>query len=176
MLIKLKSFNLEYIEMQPAKKFTTKTGYCHVLEDRIVFTPRSFIGRLGDLTIQGRMKRILLVFTLLALFILYLAYENYRNNEIFWAGLFGVIGGYLIYGIIKGLNTSMHPIIQRAKIEKVKLRKAIQGISPANFEITFRDAKGAEKKRIITLLSPIDENRLEIQNAMRIMRDEGYID
>lgn len=162
--------------MQSTKKFHTKTGYCHVLEDRIIFTPRSFIGRLADLTIEGRMKRMLLIFVLLTLFILYLAYENYRNNEIFWTGLFGIIAGYLIYGIIKGLNTSMHPIIERAQIKKVKYFKAISGISSAYFEISFHDGKGSEKKRIITLLSPIEENRLEIQNAMRIMRDEGYIE
>ena len=162
--------------MQPTKKFHTKTGYCHVLEDRIVFTPRGFIGRLGDLTVEGHMKRILLVFILLAIFVFYLAFESYQNDEIFWTGLFGVIGGYLIYGIITGLNTSMHPILDRKKIEKVKFRKAITGISPANFEITFLNSNGKEMKRIITLLSPIDKNGLKIQNAIRIMRDEGYIE
>ena len=93
-----------------------------------------------------------------------------------WAGLFGAIGTYMIYGIFKGWNTSIYPIIERGKIEEVTFMKAIQGLNPPSFEVKFHDPKGKLKKRIITLPNPTTKNRLAVQQAINIMREEGLIE
>ena len=162
--------------MKPAKKFLTKTGFCHILEDKIVFTPRGFVGIMGDLTVEGRMMRILLFFGLLTILIIYFAYVKYLENEIVWAGLFGIIGAYLIYGIIKGLNTSLHPIIDRSQIKEVKFIKAVKDLTSPSFEIKFFDVKGKTRKRIITLPYPSEKYKSNIHNAINIMREEGLLD
>ncbi|MCP4459611.1 MAG: phosphoribosylaminoimidazolesuccinocarboxamide synthase [Cytophagales bacterium] len=162
--------------MEPTKKFLTKTGFCHVLKDKIIFTPSGFMGHIGDMTVEGRMSRILLFFSSLALLILYFAYANYLENQFLWTGIFGVIGSYLIYGIIKGLNTSMHPIINRSAIKEVRFVKGVQDLTPPSFEVKFANSMGKMKKRIISLPNPTAKNRSKIQEAINIMREEGLIE
>jgi len=162
--------------MESSKKFLTKTGYCHVMKDKIVFTRRGFMGLIGDIAIEGRMRRILLFFAALSIFIFYFAYFNYMQGEALWAGMFAVIGAYLIYAVIKGLNHSVHPIIERKKITEVKFVKEVQDLTSALFEIKFQDAKGKMKKRIITLPFPRSKYESDVQLAVKIMREEGLIE
>lgn len=162
--------------MKVAKKFLTKNGYCHILEDKIVFTPRGFFGFMGDLTIEGHMNRVLMLFGAIAVLIFYFAYINFLQSEFFWSGLFGAIGLYLIYGILKGLNTSAHPIIDRSQITEVKFVKEVKDLTLPCFEVKFNSANRKIKKRMITLPKSSAKNKANIHNAIRIMRDEGLIE
>lgn len=156
--------------MITARKFRTKYGYCHILPDRIVFTHRNLLGTLGDMAIEGKMSRVLVTYSFLALFTLYFSWVQVeRSNEI-WAVIFAIIGGYLAYAVIQGLNLSAHPIIRRSGIEQVQYSKPIEGLNPPTVEIRFKDHKGRTRRRLIALKFG------EEQQALVALKAEGLMD
>jgi len=155
--------------MATAKKFRTKNGYCHVLADRLVFTRRNLWGRLGDLAMEGKMSRLIVLFSVITLLVFYFAYYQFALGSTVWGLLFTAIGAYLVYAIIKAKNQSVHPIIDRSKISNVTFVKSIEGISPPLLEIRFRDPNGKKKKRIVSLKFG-DE-----QQALVVLKLEGLM-
>ena len=91
------------------KIFRTKTGFCHILPDKIVLTRDGILGNISKVTIGNNISRILLIYTGLSALFLYFANEYYKNNELFQAILFAFLGLYLIYGIISSINNSATP-------------------------------------------------------------------
>ena len=101
------------------KTFKTKTGYCHILPDKIVLTRDGIIGNIAKVTVGNNISRILLIYGGLSAFLLYYAFNSYQKGQIFIIIFFGIIGLYLIYGIFRSLNTSATPIIERNKIKEI---------------------------------------------------------
>jgi hypothetical protein len=161
--------------MITAKKFRTKTGYCHILPDRIVFTHRGFLGRLGDMIIEGKMSRMLILFGSLALLVFYFAYRTNEKGEGMWAFLFVLIGLYMVYAIFKNARHSTHPIILRNQITEIALLDEVKGISPPGFEIEFKNATGKLRKRIISLPGRFSKYPEEMKEAKKLLRDEGLL-
>ena len=159
--------------MITAKKFRTKTGYCHIMSDRIVFTHRGFLGRLGDLVLEGKIGRLLFIFGSLALLIFYFAFRKYQNDESMWAMLFFIIGLYIVYGVIKSATTSVHPIILRKQIVEVIQVEEVKGISPPGFEVIFKNGAGKTRKRIISVPGRFSKYPDELKTAKKLLREEG---
>ncbi len=112
--------------------------------------------------------------SLWALVILF-AYLSYIRDELIWTIVFGIIALYLLYGIVKGMRASLHPIIQREDIIEVKHIKEVMGLSPASFEIHFKDQSGQKKKRTILLYSSAPKYQNEVQHAVQVMTEEGFM-
>jgi hypothetical protein len=161
--------------MITAKKFRTKTGYCHIMPDRIVFTHRGFFGRLGDMIIEGKMSRMLILFGSLSLLIFYFAYRIYQTGESMWASLFLLIGLYMLYAVVKNARHSVHPIILRDFISEVSMLEEVKGISPPGFEIAFKNDSGKMRKRIISLPGRFSKYPDEIKEAKRLLLEEGLL-
>jgi hypothetical protein len=161
--------------METGKKFKTRTGFCHVMDDRIVLTDAGFFNRLADIVVQGEIKRTLALFLFLDILVFYFAYYNYLEGDIFWAGIFALIGLYIVHGIVKGFQLSVHPIIQRDRIREVELIKPIYCLSPPGVEITFLDDKGKRKKRAIFLAGTLKKHKAEVHQALKILREEGIL-
>jgi hypothetical protein len=133
--------------MESEKTFRTKTGFCHILPDKIVLTRDGVIGNVAKVTVGNNIARILLLYGAITVGLIYFGYEAYNNGQTFQPILFGLIGLYLIYGIVSSLNNSATPTIDREKIKAVKLKKAIKGLTRSRFEVLFEDENGKIKKR-----------------------------
>lgn len=157
------------------KTFKTKTGYCHILPDRIVLTRDGVIGNVAKVTVGNNISRILLIYGLIIIVLFYFAFDAYKNGETLLPILFGLIGIYLIYVIINSLNNSATPIIDRQKIKDVKLKKAIKGLSRSRFEVLFEDEKGKIKKRLIMLPGTLTDGQNETEKAVKIMVEEKLL-
>jgi hypothetical protein len=166
---------IEKHRMEIEKKFITKTGFCHVLPDKIVLTRDGIIGNLTDLTVGNTITRILLIYGGLACVFVYGAYDFYLKGQIPAAIFFAFITIYLIYGILTSLNNSATPVIDRNKIKEVRLKKAIPGLTRSRFEIKFEDDKGKIKKRLILLPGSLAEGQAETERAIEIMKEEKLI-
>lgn len=160
--------------MSETRKFRTKNGFCHVMHDRIVFTHSGWVGILGDLVGEGQMRRVLLFFSTLAALALYLGYYNYDQNRLFWAGFFGLVGLYMIYGIFKNWNTTLDPILERESIKEVIYHQAKDSLGFPSFEVRIQDEKG-NRRRIIALPRMSKKNKRDVQSAVGIMVQEGLI-
>jgi hypothetical protein len=161
--------------MDNKKTFRTKTGFCHILPDRIVLTRDGNIGNVASVTVGNNISRILIIYGVTSIGLFYFAFDGYRNGQLAQPILFGLIGIYLIYGIINGINNSATPIIDRQKIKEVKFKKAIVGLTRSRFEVLFEDDQGKIKKRLIMLPGSLTDGQNETEKAIRIMTDEKII-
>ena len=161
--------------MENEKTFKTKTGYCHILPDKIILTRDGIVGNVAKVTVGNNISRILILYGGLSIVLLYFAFTNYQNGKTFTAILFGAIGIYLLYGIFRSLNNSATPIIERNKIKSIDLKKAIFGLTRSRFEVKFEDENGKTKKRLIMLPGSMNNGQNETEKAIEIMKAENLL-
>lgn len=161
--------------METEKTFMTKTGFCHILPDKIVLTRDGIVGNVAKVVVGNSIARMLLVYSALACFLSYLAYDFYLKDEIPKSIFSGVIALYLIYGSIASINNSATSQIDRNKIKEVKFKKGIPGLTRSRFEIKFEDERGNTKKRLILLPGSKSGAALATEMAMKIMTEEKLI-
>jgi hypothetical protein len=147
--------------METEKVFKTKTGFCHILPDKIILTRDGIIGNVAKKTIGNNISRMLLIYSGLSVFLFYTAFKDYQNGETAVSIIFGIIGIYLVYGIIISLNNSATPIVERDKIKNVRLKKAIPGLTRSRFEVLFEDDNNKIKKRLIMLPGSMTDGKNE---------------
>lgn len=161
--------------METEKVFKTKTGFCHILPDKIIITRDGIIGNVAKVTVGNNISRILLIYGGLSLFLLYSAFSSFQNGQTSISIFYGIIGLFLIYGIFSSLNNSATPIIERNKIKGIKLKKAILGLTRSRFEVRFEDDNGKIKKRLIMLPGSMTDGQNETEKAIKIMTEEKLL-
>lgn len=161
--------------MQTEKVFKTKTGFCHILPDKIIITRDGIIGNVAKVTVGNNINRILLIYGGLSLFLFYSAFSSFQKGQTSTSVLYGIIGLFLIYGIFTSLNNSATPIIKRDKIKGIKLKKTIFGLTRSRFEVIFDDDKGKIKKRLIMLPGSMTDGQNETEKAIKIMTEEKLL-
>jgi len=161
--------------METEKTFKTKTGFCHILTDRIVLTRDGVIGNVAKVTVGNNITRILLIYGAISIGLFYFAFDSYKSGQTFQPFLFGLIGAYLIYGIINSLNNSETPIIDRKKIIEIKLKQGRSGLTRSRLEVLFEDENGKVKKRLIMLPGSLTDGQNETETAIKIMTEEKLL-
>ena len=161
--------------MNNEKIFKTKTGFCHILPDKIVLTRDGIIGNVAKITVGNNVSKILLIYGVLSIGLLYFAFDSYNNTQIAGSIFFGLFAIYLIYGIVNCINNSATPIIERDKIKYVKFKKAILGLTRSRFEVFFVNENGKTMKRLIMLPGSLTDGHNETEKALKIMIDEKLI-
>jgi len=160
--------------METEKKFRTKTGYCHVTADKIILTRDGVIGNISNVTVGNNISRILIIYGLLSIGLIYFAYDSYVKGDTAMTLFFGLTGLYLIYGIVKNRNNSAIPIIERKDIKNVTYNAGTFGLTRPRFEIEFND-NGQIKKRLIMLPGILSGGQSEGDKAVQIMKDEKLL-
>jgi len=155
--------------------FKTKTGFCHILPDKIVLTRDGIIGNISKVTVGKNISRILLIYGGLSLFLLYSAFNSFQKGQTPISVLYGIVSLLLIYGIFTSLYNSATPIIERSKIKEIKLKKAIFGLTRSRFEVIFEDDNGETKKRLIMLPGSMKDGQNETKKAIKIMTEEKLL-
>lgn len=161
--------------MNNEKTFKTKTGFCHIFPDKIVLTRDGVVGNISKVTVGNNISRILIIYGGISFGLFYLAFDRFKSGQITEPIIFGLLGIYLIYGIINSLNNSATPIIYREKIKDVKFKKAIIGLTRSRFEVLFEDENGKLKKRLIMLPGSLTDGQNETNRAFQILLDEKII-
>lgn len=160
--------------METEKTFRTKTGFCHVTADKIILTRDGVIGNISSVTVGNNISRILIIYGLLSIVLIYFAYDSYVKGDTAMTLFFGLIGLYLIYGIVKSRHNSATPIIERKDIKNVTYNSGTSGLTRPRFEIEFND-NGQIKKRLIILPGTLGGEQSEGAKAVQIMKDEKLL-
>ena len=160
--------------MDTEKTFRTKTGFCHVTADKIILTRDGVIGNISNVTVGNNISRILIIYGLLSIGLIYFAYDSYVKGDTVMTLFFGLIGLYLIYGIVKSRNNSATPIIERKDITNVTYNAGTSGLTRPRFEIEFND-NGQIKKRLIMLPGTLGGGQSEGTKAVQIMKEEKLL-
>ena len=161
--------------MGKEQKFRTKTGYCHILKDKIIFSTAGKIGNLDDIVVKENSSLVLIMYGILAAGLLVSGYANYLADNTPLAVVFGGIGLMLVNGIVRSINFSGTPLINRSDIQNVLFKKGIWGISRARFEVIFKDSKGNLRKRLIMLPGAVSVDEKTIAEATEIMVNTGVM-
>lgn len=161
--------------MEQEKTFKTKTGFCHILPDKIVLSRDGVVGNVANVAFGNNILRSLLIYGVLSIMLFYFGFEEYQKDRITQCIIFGLLGLYLVYVIINSLNNSATPVIDRDKIKSIKFKKAIVGLTRSRFEILFENENGKIKKRLIMLPGSLSEGQGETQKALKIMTDEQLL-
>ena len=102
--------------MESHKKFKTKTGFCHILNDKIILTSD---GNLEDISkinsSENTIKRNLILYGISGFLLIFLAYTGVKEKDWFKIIIISGFGIYLIYGAIKSINYSNISLIEREK-------------------------------------------------------------
>lgn len=162
--------------MEEDKKFRTKSGFCHVLPDKIVLTRDGIVGNASKVLVGNGIARVLVIYTLISAFFVYLAYTYFSDGNYLSGAIFAVVAGLLLISVIASLNNSGTPVIERGRIVKIGFIRGVPGITRSRFEVFFRNANNRTKKRMIMMPGSLNGEKEENEKALRIMKEEGLID
>jgi len=151
--------------------FKTKTGYCHILPDKIVLTRDGVIGDLAKLTTGNSIKRLHVIYIILGIVFLYFGYRAIESN-MFIAALDVALGILLLSNVLRSLRNSATPVIERKQIRGMEFTKGVKGISRSYFVVYFQDEKGRLMKRLIMLPGALSNGDNETAKALEIMQRE----
>lgn len=151
--------------------FKTKTGFCHLSAKEIVLTREGVVGNLSKGVIGDKMPKILILYGMLTLGLIYFGIKDFQNGEIVSPIIYLLLCILFLYVIIDSLNNSAIPVIQRESIVNIKFRQGIPGLTRSRFDVFFKNENNKTKRRIIHLNS----NKKEVEKALEIMKEEGLI-
>lgn len=161
--------------METEQKFKTKTGYCHILADKIVMTRDGIVGNVAELTTGNNIYRILGIYGIMSIVLFYMAYTKIVKEEWIEFTVYCGIGIYLVYSLIKSLNLSATPIIERNKIKKLEFKPAKKFLTRSYFKVDFEQNDGKIKSRLIMLPGSLNDGTNETEKALEIMKNSGLI-
>lgn len=161
--------------MENEKIFKTKTGYCHILPDKLILTRDGIIGNVSEAVVGNSISRTLIIYAGISIFLFYQAFTSFQNRENGSAIFCSLLTIFLIYGIIKSANNSATPIIERNKIKGAKFVNGKARLTRSRFEIMFKDENGKLKKRLIILPGSLNDGQNETEKALKMMENEKII-
>ncbi len=153
--------------------FRTKTGLCYVLPDKIVLL-KAEAEALPNNTMGRNIKSLLMGYSIVAGGIFYMAYRSWSKGAWPIAVFFILFGIWVTIGIVRSLNHSATPMIDRQKIKQVRFAKGVLGITRSHFVVYFEE-NGQTKKRIIILPGSLDGGAKTAKKALAIMHNEGLL-
>lgn len=155
--------------------FKTKTGYCHILPDKMVLTRNGIIGDMANLTVGKNSSRILLIYATLSVGLLSVAFNAIQNDVYGSAFIFIGIAAFLVYGIIRSSNHSATPVIAINRIKRIQFKNAGSSVPRAYFTIHFTDDNGKMKKRLIAMPGSFYSEEEATEDALTIMKSRFEI-
>lgn len=167
------------------RSFKMLQGYCHVLEDRLVFLPTDDLGVFKEdpalRKIQSRMNRIrgLLypVVIFLTLIGFYFAITNIIEDELISSLFFLGLGIVLLRLLLIYLLSNPTLMIKREDIISIKYQKEITwlGIWPM-FVVKFKMANGKIGRKLIVMKYTLSEYGKEVaEQAIELLNKEGLL-
>jgi hypothetical protein len=163
------------LKLSSEKSYKTKSGYCFILDNRIVLTREKVIGDITDTFVGNILARLYAIGALFAVVLLYFGFERYRNNDKIVGIILLLVASYTIYIAIKSFKKSIRSVINRDSIRQIHFKKGIKGIYNARFEVFFTNTRGEQKKQLIVLPHLFYSDKKGIDKVLKLMKDEGFV-
>ena len=160
--------------MEKEKKFKTKTGYCHITAQKIILTKDGNTTNVSKQGVGNKVLKSMAIYGALSLFFLYSAYTDYQKGDKLFALIFTILAFSILFGILKSVNNSANPVIERNTITEASFIKGTTGLTRSRFVIAFNE-NGKVKKRIIMLPGSFNNGQEETELALNIMKEEKII-
>ncbi len=161
--------------MENEQKFKTKTGFCHILTDKIVLTRDGIVGNVAELTTGNNIYQILGIYGIMSIVLFYIAFTKIVKEDWIEFAIYCGIGIFIAYSLVKSLNLSSTPIIERNKIKNVEFKPAKKFLTRSYFKVEFEQNEGKIKSRLIMLPGSLNDGTNETEKALGIMKKAGLI-
>jgi hypothetical protein len=158
--------------MSQEKIFATKTGFCHILPDKIILTRDGVIGDLAKIVTGNNINQLLFIYSAFSLVLFYLALQNYQEGEALLAIIIIIVAVLLAWNVVRSWNNSTTPVIERNQIKEIHFFPAKTGLTRAYFAVYFYDKQKNIKKRLIMLPGSLASGSQAVEEALRIMQNE----
>lgn len=142
------------------------------MPDKIILTRDGIIGDIAKITVGNGIARILIIYSIFAIFLLYFSFKAYQESKVVTTLFYVGFAGYLLYKVKQSTNYSAISKIERNKIKEVKFIDAKYGATRSRFEVLFEDQKGKIKTRLILLPGSLNDGENETKKALEIMKSE----
>jgi hypothetical protein len=156
-------------------RFRTKTGYCHVLEDRIELSREGIPGRLSQAAFSNNIYKPLIIYSIIAVILMSIAWKHWNHGDAFISVVYASASLTLVVAVIGSINNSATPVIYKADIIRVKFIEGIPGLTRSRFIVYFNENK-KRKKRLITLPGTISNGSEEVPKALTLMKKAGFLE
>ncbi len=153
--------------------FRTKIGFCHILEDRLVFNREAQIKEGLKLTTNHSMAKYLLLYGILLIVLGFAIYDTFQKGKTGFPILFCLIGALYLYGWISCFFYSGTPVIYRKDIDKIVFKKGIAGITRGRFVVHFQKENGKKSMRMIMMLGVLTGGKKGTADAMAVMKEHN---
>lgn len=154
--------------------FRTKTGYCHILPDKIVLTRNGVIGEMSNAVVGNSIISPLIIYSLFLIYLVYKVITLYNIGETTRAMFHLAIAALILFVLFKSVSNSATPVIYRNKIKNVIFKKATP-LTRAYFIVVFENGKSKIKKRLIMLPGSMSGGNEATEEALTIMKEEGFL-
>jgi len=167
--------DISQLDMVQPQSFETKSGYCFVFPDRIILSKGTDYTKSAQNSSDTKIKVMLVVYALLALYLLYNAYESLSKGLHITSIFRLTLSFFLVTMVIKSFNNSSASVLYRSSITKVAYNTSIAGLKRPYFTVFFTDEKGKQRKRLIMLPGSFNSDYVETAAAIKVMKDNAYM-
>lgn len=161
--------------MENENVFMTNPGYCHILDDKIVFSEQIELQSYSQIGSKNKINQVRIKNLLILVLCLFLAYKNFSKNENIFTIVLIFSSLIILTRVLISYNESTSNQIFRDKITLIKFKKSILGIFGSRFVVYFIDENGETKKRFIYLPGFYNNGKKETEKALTILRREKLI-
>lgn len=143
--------------------FTTQKGFCHVLEDRLVFNKSSDPKELFDIdTAHSVISPIWTAVAVGGLVVYYilLQFASLEESELIHIGFVVAFVLYIIAWVYAHFDIVHQQLIPRNSVLKIKVRPAIMQKAYKHLVVYYRNKKGRVRRHYI-ILRPEDQGGIE---------------
>lgn len=157
------------------KIFRTKTGYCHITEDKLILSTSDNPERAAQEKARNNIVVTLILYGLVGLAFAYRSYTLFTDQRYFVTALFALAAIVFIINVFVSWERSSTPVIERRSISAVKFKKGIPGLTRPRFDVYFTTPSGKTRKRLILLPGSLSGGKHDSEEALRIMTSEKLI-
>lgn len=155
--------------MNPEKTFKTKTGFCHILPDKIILTPNEVIGNDATVPVKNHLPRPFTIYAGISTGLILAAFSCFKEGQNVPAILYLSIGIFLIWKVTRSFNNSAASIIERKQIKSIAFRNTFIWTSRSYFVVHFENEQKKIKQRQIHLPGTFNNGKDEREKALQIM-------
>lgn len=159
----------------PATTFRTKTGFCHVLPDQLLFTKsnlpdKRLVKNTSWQIIVSQVARVVFI-----LLIGLLSWAEFRNGNFGMGLLMALAVVFFLFMLQQSWNDSSTSVIASNRIQHIRLRETSGLGKRSYFEVYFANENDKRKRRLILMPGTLDDGEVETERAISIFRSAGLM-
>lgn len=158
--------------MEQNNVFKLKKGYCHILEDKLVFSKKEILKHTDSIKNKNRIWMARFIYgSLFMSYLLFIYKEIMRGVYPSWFTCVVCIA--FLYLFVKSYMLSKFPIIYRDQIQKIQYISPVKGIIRGHFKVFFTDENKTEHQQLIILPGTLSGGHKEYERVIDLFDKTG---